>query len=195
VAIAEKKYKPQQLETARALIHLAEVARLRRDNNRARLLYARIVNILEQHPPAAVPDEVKLSLANYLGLLYAEEGGKDSELTERINKLFVAIASGASPGGGKEVQGGVLNGKSVYKPQPEYPQIAKMERAQGLVKVKVVVDESGKVVEASAFDKIPHPALARASEAAARHARFMPTLLSGAPVRVTGVITYRFVLQ
>lgn len=194
-AFGEKRYKPQQLEMARALIPLAEVARLKLDNKRARSVYERVVGIMEQYAPAALPREVRISLANYLGLLYAEERGNDSELTERINKLLVAISSGASSGGKEVVEGGIINGRAVYKPQPEYPFAAKMSRAQGIVKVRVTVDETGKVIAAKVFDTSPHPSLSRASEAAARGARFTPTLLSGTPVKVNGIITYRFVLQ
>jgi len=193
-AFGEKRYKPQQLEMARALIPLAEVARLKLDNKRARSVYERVVGILEQYAPASLSQDVRISLANYLGLLYAEERGNDSELTERINKLLVAISSGASSGG-KEVEGGVINGRAVYKPQLEYPFAAKMSRAQGIVKVRVTVDETGRVIAAKVFDTSPHPSLSRASEAAARGARFTPTLLSGTPVKVNGIITYRFVLQ
>ncbi|MDQ1613601.1 MAG: periplasmic protein TonB [Pyrinomonadaceae bacterium] len=195
LAIAEKNYKPQQLEMARALVHPAEVSRLRLDKKRARTLYARIVDIVEQYAPATVPKEITLSLANYLGLLYAEEGGSDSKLTERITKLFVAIASAAPPGTGTEVQGGIINGKAVYKPQPEYPQSAKSARAQGTVRVQILVDETGRVIEAKVFDNAPHGALANAALAAAKRARFTPTLLSGVPVKVTGFVTYNFVLQ
>jgi TonB family protein len=195
VAIAEKKYKPEQLEMARALVQLAEVSRLRLDKKRARGQYARIVDIVERYSPASVPKEITLSLANYLGLLYAEEGGKAGDLTDRITKLFIAIAASAPPGAGREVQGGVINGKAVYKPQPEYPQMAKGARAQGVVRVRVLVDETGKVVEAKVFDNVPHPSLAQVSENAARRARFTPTLLSGTPVKVTGIITYTFILQ
>jgi TonB family protein len=195
MSIAEKKYKPQQLQMALALTDVAEVARLKLDNKRARSLYARVVEIVEQYAPASVPVEIRISLANYLGLLYAEEGGKDSDLTKRINQLFIAIASGASPGGKRVVEGGVINGKAIYKPQPEYPPAARGARAQGLVQVKITVDETGKVIEAKVFDNSPHPLLSRASEEAAIRARFTPTLLSGEPVKVNGIITYRFILQ
>lgn len=194
LAIAEKKYKPEQLEMASPLVTLAELARLRLDNKRARSLYARAVDVLERHAPASVPRTVTASLANYLGLLYAEEGGKDSELTTRLNKLFVAIASGASPGGARVVEGGIINGKALFKPQPEYPPAAITLRAQGTVRVKITVDETGKVIEAKAFDNSPHPALSRVSEEAALRARFSPTLLSGVPVKVNGSITYNYVL-
>jgi protein TonB len=91
------------------------------------------------------------------------------------------------------VSGGVLNGKAISKPQPTYPPIAKAARAAGTVTVQIVVDESGRVISASAVSG--HPLLQQAAVAAARQARFSPTLLSGQPVKVSGVITYNFVLQ
>jgi protein TonB len=91
------------------------------------------------------------------------------------------------------VSGGVLNGKAISKPQPPYPSIAKAARAQGTVTVQITVDESGRVVSANAVSG--HPLLQQAAVSAARQARFSPTMLSGQPVKVSGVITYNFVLQ
>jgi protein TonB len=91
------------------------------------------------------------------------------------------------------ISGGVLNGKAISKPQPPYPAIARAARASGTVTVQIVVDESGRVISAQAVSG--HPLLQQAAVAAARGARFSPTLLSGQPVKVSGVITYNFVLQ
>ncbi len=91
------------------------------------------------------------------------------------------------------VSGGVLDGKAVSKPAPPYPQLAKASRAQGMVTVQVLVDEQGNVASAKAVSG--HPLLQQAAVQAARNARFTPTLLSGQPVKVTGVITYNFVLN
>ena len=93
----------------------------------------------------------------------------------------------------KTLSGGILNGKAISKPSPPYPAIARAARAQGTVTVQILVDEEGKVVSASAVSG--HPLLQQAAVNAARGARFAPTLLSGRPVRVSGVITYNFVLQ
>jgi protein TonB len=91
------------------------------------------------------------------------------------------------------VAGGVLNGRAISKPQPAYPPIAKAARAQGTVVVQIVVGEDGRVMSASAVSG--HPLLQQAAVSAARQARFSPTLLSGQPVKVSGVITYNLVLQ
>lgn len=91
----------------------------------------------------------------------------------------------------KTVSGGVLNGKATSLPKPAYPAAARAVRAGGAVSVQVLIDESGRVVSASAVGG--HPLLRAAAEGAARGARFSPTLLSGQPVKVSGVITYNFV--
>lgn len=91
------------------------------------------------------------------------------------------------------ISGGVLNGKAISKPAPAYPAIAKAARASGAVTVQITVDESGRVVSASAVNG--HPLLQQAAVSAVRNWRFTPTLLSGQPVKVTGVVTVNFNLQ
>jgi protein TonB len=91
------------------------------------------------------------------------------------------------------ISGGVLNGKAISLPKPQYPPIAKQARASGTVVVQVTIDENGRVIAANAVSG--HPLLQAVSVAAARQARFSPTKLSGQPVKVTGVITYNFVAQ
>ena len=91
----------------------------------------------------------------------------------------------------RTISGEVLNGKAISLPVPAYPPAAKAVRAGGSVSIQVLIDESGNVVAASAVSG--HPLLRSASEAAARGARFSPTLLEGRPVKVSGVITYNFV--
>jgi protein TonB len=91
------------------------------------------------------------------------------------------------------VAGGIINGKAISKPQAVYPLAAKAARVSGTVAVQVEVDEDGDVTKAEA---VSGPDLLReAAEDAAREARFSPTRLSGQPVRVTGTITYNFVLN
>ena len=91
----------------------------------------------------------------------------------------------------KTVSGGVLNGKATSLPKPAYPPAAKAVRAGGAVSVQVLISETGSVISASAVSG--HPLLRAAAESAARGAHFSPTLLSGQPVKVSGVITYNFV--
>ncbi|MGH9945695.1 MAG: TonB family protein [Pyrinomonadaceae bacterium] len=92
----------------------------------------------------------------------------------------------------KSLSGGVLNGKAIDLPAPTYPAAAKAVRAAGTVTVQILIDENGDVVSAAAVSG--HPLLRSAAAAAAREAKFSPTLLSGNPVKVSGILTYAFVL-
>jgi TonB family protein len=86
---------------------------------------------------------------------------------------------------------GDLNAKAIVKPAPVMSEEAKRLKATGKVNVKVVVDENGKVVSATALNNIA--VLREAAEAAARQAVFNPLTLDGITVRFTGVLTYDFV--
>jgi TonB family protein len=89
--------------------------------------------------------------------------------------------------------GRVLNSQALYLPKPPYPPIAKQMRVQGTVNVQVLIDETGKVVSAKAISG--NPALIMAAQQAAFGARFSPTTIGENAVKVSGVITYNFVLQ
>jgi TonB family protein len=89
------------------------------------------------------------------------------------------------------ISAGVLNDKAIKLPQPAYPPVARAAHASGKVTVRVVLDETGKVIDASAVSG--HPLLQPAAVAAAREAEFKPTLVNGKAVRVTGTIVYDFV--
>jgi TonB family protein len=93
----------------------------------------------------------------------------------------------------KPVSGGVLNGTAVSLPPPGYPETAKRMRMSGMVTVEVVVDETGKVISAVATGG--PMTLRDAAVQAALRARFSPTKLSGQPVKVSGLINYKFALS
>ncbi|HEX8352214.1 MAG TPA: cytochrome c oxidase assembly factor Coa1 family protein [Pyrinomonadaceae bacterium] len=97
-----------------------------------------------------------------------------------------------SPSDGRTISGGVLNAKALSRPEPSYPALAKAARASGVVTVRVTVDETGRVASAEAVSG--HPLLRDAAVQAARATRFSPTLLSGRPVKVSGVLTFNFAL-
>ena len=91
----------------------------------------------------------------------------------------------------KTISGGVVNGKATNLVKPPYPAAARAVRAAGAVNVQVTIDENGNVISASAVSG--HPLLRAAATSAARSSKFSPTMLSGQPVKVTGVIVYNFV--
>jgi TonB family protein len=86
---------------------------------------------------------------------------------------------------------GLLNGKALSLPLPEFPSIARGVRASGTVVVRIIIDEAGKVIAAQAVGG--HPLLQTAAEEAARKARFSPTLDQGKPIKVLGKVQYNFV--
>lgn len=90
----------------------------------------------------------------------------------------------------KIVSKGVINGTAINLPKPNYPAIAKQTGAGGNVNVAVTIDEKGNVIAANAVSG--HVLLRAVSEDAAKRAKFQPTLLSNQPVKVTGVIIYKF---
>ena len=85
----------------------------------------------------------------------------------------------------------VLNGRALKLVTPRYPAIARKAHASGTVVVKVLIDEEGKVIAATAISG--HPLLFATSVQAAKNSLFSPTRLNDKPVSVEGVIEYNFV--
>jgi TonB family protein len=90
-------------------------------------------------------------------------------------------------------EGGILNSKAIQLPAPKYPAEAKANHESGEVQVQVLVDETGKVVSAVAI--FGPESLRKAAIAAAMLARFKPTIVDGAAVKVSGILTYDFPAQ
>ena len=91
----------------------------------------------------------------------------------------------------KKINGGVLNGRAVSLPKPAYPTEARAAGASGAVNVKITIDETGNVISAEAVSG--DDLLRDVCVEAAKKAKFAPTILSGNPVKVTGVVVYNFV--
>lgn len=124
-----------------------------------------------------------------------EERPFDSSFAARTAPSPPAVTSSqtADPiagSSGAPISGGILNAKAISLPQPAYPQTGTAVKASGKVVVQVTVDESGKVISATAVSG--HPLLRASAVGAARLARFTPTLLSGKPVKVNGTLEYEF---
>lgn len=90
----------------------------------------------------------------------------------------------------KVISGGVLNGRALSLPSPVYPVKAKRYKVRGKVSVKIWINRKGEVYKSEALSG--HTLLRPAALAAALKCRFEPTLYSGKPVEVIGIITYSF---
>ena len=93
----------------------------------------------------------------------------------------------------KPTEGGILNSKAVELPAPQYPAEAKKVHASGEVQVQVLIDETGKVISAEAV--FGPESLRAAAVEAAKRARFKSTIVDGVAVKVSGILTYDFVVQ
>lgn len=126
--------------------------------------------------------------------------------------LLIGALGIAAQDGARVIKGGVLNGKAVSLPKPEYPDDAKKAGAEGAIAVTVTIDEEGNVTSAAASltyqqsvttnasgaaeltePRQADPSLRESAEKAALAAKFAPTLLSGQPVKISGTIVYNFV--
>jgi protein TonB len=119
--------------------------------------------------------------------------GADANAVANADAKPEAPNASGSPEKRRPISGGVLNGKALVLPKPEYPAEAKSAGVSGTVAVQVTVDEVGSVIEAKAVSG--PPLLQQVSVNAALQARFSPTSLMGEPVRVTGVLVYNFARQ
>lgn len=92
----------------------------------------------------------------------------------------------------KSVDKGPLNSIATKRVLPHYPALARQMGMAGMVRVYVILDETGRVVE---VPKIDGPTLLRtAAESAARQWLFAPSLREGRAIRVTGYIDFNFTL-
>ncbi len=88
----------------------------------------------------------------------------------------------------KPIEGGLLNSKALSLPQPKLSDEAKKQKQSGKITVRVIVDQNGKVVSATAMNG---PAVLRQiAEEAARQTTFAPTTHEGIVVRVTGELVF-----
>lgn len=87
----------------------------------------------------------------------------------------------------------VINSEAISLPKPPYPPLALRTGTKGVVSVQVLIDETGKVISAKPLSG--SPMLVHAAVTAAYKARFSPTFIGDQPVKVSGVITYNFVID
>lgn len=87
---------------------------------------------------------------------------------------------------------GVLKGNAINRVTPDYPTLARAARISGDVALEITIGEDGSVTSVQVISG--HAMLQNAAVQAARQWRFNPTLLNGTPVKVKGVLTFKFTL-
>ena len=91
----------------------------------------------------------------------------------------------------RTISAGVINGKAINLVRPEYPKSAVAANVYGQVSIQVLIDENGSVISAKVNSG--NPLLQSVSVKAALESKFEPITLSGEPVRVNGIIIYKFI--
>lgn len=85
--------------------------------------------------------------------------------------------------------------KAVGRIEPAYPEDARRGNMEGTLKIRVRIDELGRVVEAEVVEARPPRVFDRATLDAFRDARFHPALRDGRPVRYEAYIRVDFRLE
>jgi hypothetical protein len=120
------------------------------------------------------------------------EGDKVSERAAApAAKKPEAVLSNSPVAEAALLDAGVLNDRTTELPRPAFPVSWKRLDVPVTVTVEVVVDITGRVVEAQAQKSCPEP-LREPSESAARRATFLPFYVGGRPVKARGLINYTF---
>lgn len=195
IELNEKLRGKDALETANALLKLAQVYQLKSDYESAAPLLLRVLEI----------KNAKLGIANsqtreaydtaFCTLNKLERKAEIEQMRDKYKPDVIPIIgqsnenTSATPV--KSIAGGVINGKSTYLAKPAYPLEARNKRVRGTVNVQVTINEKGEVIFACAVSGAKE--LQRSSETAAYQSKFSPVLLSGKPVKVTGIIVYNYV--
>lgn len=186
LALREKAFGSNHEEVARSVFAIAEFYRKRKDLTRAVENYRRALTMYGQLS-GIYTSEFERASDGYACLGYEHQKQEVFSEMQEMRKRFAPELHEADPYS-------LINGKAFSLPKPDYPDAARKLRLAGTVTVKVMIDEAGNVISARDICYGP-PYLSESSVAAALKARFTSTKLSGMPVKVAGIIQYRFVPQ
>jgi TonB family protein len=186
LAVREEGEGADELEVAKGLFNLAEFYRFKGSYQKAETLYRRALEIRGKTLGAKHAD-VTHTWNRFSCLYYAK--GQMEKLNDIRSQFSFFKADNAAAADSKTLE--VLNGTALELPKPDYPKESLRWRISGVVTIKIEIDETGKVTKAEDLCG-GYPTLADSALRAARKARFTPTLVSGSPVKVEGVIVYQF---
>ncbi len=145
---------------------------------------------------------IKLDATNepakmYLERLETKIAASEPIIPEAFNSATTTAKSAAVKATDKKtdsqlVEFGQLNSLAVKMVTPIYPPMAQKSNVQGVVMVKITLDEKGNVISAKATSG---PGMLRAAaEDAARHSKFAAPTVDNQPVKAVGYVNYNFKL-
>jgi protein TonB len=82
----------------------------------------------------------------------------------------------------------------IERVNPEYPEVARKARVEGIVILEAIITQNGHVENAKVLRGV-HPLLDQAAVNAVRKWRYKPATLNGKPVRVHSTVTVNFKLK
>lgn len=114
-----------------------------------------------------------------------------------IDDLVIGIPEAPpepEPTGPIYVTGDVQKPEKVSSPPPQYTEIARKARIQGVCILQAIIDEQGNVTNVEVLKGLPM-GLSEAAETAVKQWKFKPATLNGKPVAVYFNLTVNFQLQ
>jgi protein TonB len=122
-------------------------------------------------------------------------GGPDGVISTLIGVTAAPPPPPAKPHtpGRIKVGGIVEEANLIYGPKPDYPQLARMARIQGIVRLQALIATDGTIKGLKVMSG--HPLLVKAALDAVERWRYQPTLLNGQPVEVETEIDVNFGLN
>jgi len=207
LALAGKTSGSDNKRTAETMFELAVIYQKQAHYEKAEPLFLKSLKLKEKLLGVSDEDTVKAMKIFACGNLLSRQDPKDFRVVDEPfdeNQALVARAycwlgefedkCADSPGnqfGGRQ---GLLNGRALRLPKPDYPAEARAHGLSGTVFISVLLDEKGNVIKARGVCG-GDPVLTGASLGSARGAKFSATLFNGTPIQATGIITYRYIRQ
>jgi protein TonB len=143
--------------------------------------------------PVEVPDQVKPEQSD-LGIDGGVSGGVEGGVPGGVvGGVVGGLPDAPPPPQAVRVGGQIKEPKKLKNVAPEYPDIAKQARVQGVVILECTISPQGKVTDVKVLRGIP--LLDAAAIDAVKQWVYTPTLLNGVPVPVIMTVTVNFKLS
>jgi protein TonB len=144
--------------------------------------------------PVEVPDQVRPERGLDLGLEGGVAGGVEGGVPGGVvGGVVGGLPDAPPPPQAVRVGGQIKEPKKLKNINPEYPDIAKQARVQGVVILECTISPQGKVTDVKVLRGIP--LLDSAAVEAVKQWVYTPTLLNGVPVPVIMTVTVNFRLS
>ena len=106
------------------------------------------------------------------------------------SRLYIPVPAAAEPAGSAQHNGNVQIGRLESRADIVYPEDAKQQRVEGIVKLHITIGADGAVKDAAPMSGTP--SLAAATLDAVRQWRYKPTTMDGRPIETEADITAVF---